>query len=1553
MNVNRTDIPYIANISSEENKAAANYCRYLPLSLNGTKLAGLVDSGNVWNSVISKDCYTNLGLKLKDLQPVRVREIATAKRGAFLKVLGEPRRAIKLSIDQGVTSFSFRPVVVEGLSMPVNISGPWMKAHGWDQLHSKNCIRAQGRNYALVRHQDARPAETPVYFMEDTVASPDAMTIVALDVPGVRTRMVRSGEGYLRGGEAFMEATDLHPALNAIVSCDQNGRMVAAVLNTLNEPVTVRKGQRYGTYAPTCRLKDWEDQPGGICVIEPQDINQHEAATIASADKAPTRKSKMDAYIAEFLKKAKAKSKAKKEEKPVKDPNSYTEDEKRQWLTDKFQLDKSPFLQERKNLDKAVAVLKEFWDLFSHDGSFGKTHLIKHRIITEDVPPIKCRYRPLNPALEPALREQLDTWLKHDVIEPSESPWSFNILAAKKRGGALRWCIDWRRLNDITKKDSFPMPGIQDNIARLAGSTVFSGIDMAGAFHCVELQDEDKEKTAFATPFGLFQQKRLGFGVTNGPATYCRLVERILRDIPDSVAIGFLDDGVIHSTDLESHFVNVAMTLSAYRDAGVKLNPKKCAFFQDHVIYLGHVLNKDGIRPTDSYIDSVKKWPLPKFKTDARAFLGVVNYYRSHIKDFAQIAKPWTDVTGSGDKELEKKPLAITNDMEMSFEVLKHRLTTAPVLGFPYFKGSKAGKFTLDTDYSRDQVSGILSQEQNGKEVVIAYGSKKLSKTQRNWPSTKGELWAGIYFMGKYAYYLQYGKPFRWRTDNSALKYIKTMECPSGIIERWLGTLADFPFEVEHRAGTKHVNADALSRFGYATEMAEDEHEVCAIQDSQPGLARQSRLITLSGDEMRKAQEEDEDLKLVRMWIESNSYPSKLEVKSLSTTGKVYAGRLNDIFKGKDGVLRYKCPNQVTTATKAVPCVPKKLWNDVIKVAHLTGGHMACEATGKRLARSLFFPGMATAVSNFIQTCLPCQAKTRPAGDQRHTLVSPNSGYPFARIHLDFVGPLTPSRQSQAKYILTCKDAFTKWVEAFPMRTPSAANVVKVLERDIFARYGIPEAIHTDCGSQFTAHLFKDAGELLGYQVTHTGGYNPKGNGQVERFHRDLGAILRALVRDDPAAWEAYLPQALFAMRTTVNRSTNLAPFQIMFGREASQPLDLIFGNPNETTKVIDGNDDTKVASYLRNLRARVDKTQEFARKHLAAAVTRQRRQYQQDKKAFLPGSKVWLFTPTTKPGASRKLSSYWTGPWTVCNDPINDVMLRIQPHPSWTWQKGTKVVSIDRLKAYIDGGNNEPGEDDDILMEGDEFAENVQLQNQQVPQAGQPHQQPAVPAAQAPPPPPAPPAPPPAPPLRLPAQQQRMQPQRMPPIQEEPRQDAGGAGDGAAARLRPADLPPAHMRLGPAARFQEPGDQLDEAFRPADPFQRNRGLARTPPRPFLPRTPVAATPPEAFRTPPAAFRRGGIMRTPPQPLPPQDPMDRGRQRARLTPEERRVEHRGHAATPHQSPEMQPVPPTPEGEHGGRPLRRHKPPEHFKDYVTEFSSDDEITALRAKRQRLN
>ena len=301
------------------------------------------------------------------------------------------------------------------------------------------------------------------------------------------------------------------------------------------------------------------------------------------------------------------------------------------------------------------------------------------------------------------------------------------------------------------------------------------------------------------------------------------------------------------------------------------------------------------------------------------------SYYRSHIPNYAAIASPWTDVIGKTDKEAEKTPLVITEEMKQSFETLKARLTSAPILGFPYFRGEKAGDFILDTDFSKEQTAGVLSQMQNGKEVVLMYGSKKNSRHGRNMGSTKGELYAGMFWMQRYSYYIKY-RPFIWRTDNSAL--VQTRELKSSIIERWLTTIGEFDFRVEHRAGTKHGNADSLSRGGNPEVASEDDEHGCAAvtPNETPLLSRQQQLFRHNKHDLRDMQESDEDLRHVFGWLRKDYTPDAMTVKSLSRVGKVYAGLLSEMSIDDDGLIRYKLPYSGAKEPRNVLCVPKALW---------------------------------------------------------------------------------------------------------------------------------------------------------------------------------------------------------------------------------------------------------------------------------------------------------------------------------------------------------------------------------------------------------------------------------------------------------------------------------------------------------------------------------------------------------------------------------------------------------------------------------------------------
>jgi transposase InsO family protein len=1240
------------------------YRRFLPIKIDTTTCAALVDSGNLWRNVISVDMLKRLGMNETDLRPIGRTRLATAKEGADLKILGELKRPIYLALGGTGTKIKDRPVVVEGLNMAFNLSGPFMKQHGIDQLHSQDSIVYQGRKVKLlVNPRDSAPgpeaSEAQIYFCKQETIPPLSFKYVNLRASAIEERTMPGGDGFVCGSVDFMEKFDVHPFINALVTADPDGNLIAGVMNTLEEEVTVPEGTRYGSFTLAVKPEQQQLYPWRVATLG------LDGPAITGQQSASTTEQLAHVNIAPVKQKAAVHPDSGDEEQNVnKAFQLMNAGEQGKWLTQQFGLTKSPCLKTADDLQKAIQLLRKFSDIFSYDGSFGKTSLVTHRIVTEDVQPIKTKNRPINPSLEQSLEAQLETWKRHGVIEPSESPWSFALVAVPKKNGGTRWCVDYRRLNLVTIKDAFPLPSIEDNLARLASAKIFSGIDGCGAYHVVEVEKKDRVKTAFSTPWGAWQFCRMPFGLTNAPATYCRLVQMVLQGIPQSMALAYVDDTVVHSPTLDKHFIALEKVFLAHRGAGLKLQPSKCQLFKEEIEYLGHMIDSNGIRPVPEYIKAVVNWPIPSTRTEARAFLGKVGYYRKFIQNYSGIAQHWTEVTGKGTKEEEKTPLTITEVMRTTFDQLKKALVTSPILAYPRFTSEE--KFILDTDWSQDfnSIGGVLSQLQDGVERVIRYGAKKLSSSQKNYSPTKGELWAVIYFMREWRYYLRHRK-FLLRTDHSCLRYIYTMEAPTGMVARWLETLSNHNFDVQYRPGKDHGNADALSRVDHAEEAdsPDDNEELLAsMATERPNWTNEF---------LKLRQIEDADLKQARLWVDAGKGPEREEKRLLSHTAKIYLGMLSQLRIDAAGVL---CRIHDSLQVR---CLPMSMWHDAILYVHMVGAHMGRDSTVRRLCRNFYFPGIKREVDAIVSSCVPCQTKSgaKPK-EQRHTLYSTQDGYPFRRIAIDFVGPFPRSAQG-SRYILTVKCCFSRWMEGFPMAESKATDVCWALEKEIFCRFGMPEQIHSDHGTQFTGIQLEEISKELGVRLTNSPTYNPKSN-PVERSHRDIGPAIKSLCQDlGPEHWERSLPRVLFALNTNVCATTGVTPFRLMFGREASQPLDHLFGLPPRASR---GN--TTHHKYAEEQRRIIDYVSTWARKNIMSAVMRQARLFNGEQKSFTKGAKVWLYTPTPQKKWGKKLSTFWSGPWTI-EECHGTLLYTILPHRSWQGRVKVQTVGIDRLLVY------------------------------------------------------------------------------------------------------------------------------------------------------------------------------------------------------------------------------------------------------------------------------
>jgi len=456
-------------------------------------------------------------------------------------------------------------------------------------------------------------------------------------------------------------------------------------------------------------------------------------------------------------------------------------------------------------IDKGLKIKKliiEFKEIFKP--KIEKTNVIKHQIkLNKNVEPIsQMPYTIKDPEKKKFLKKEISRMLKEGIIRKSMSPWSSPVVLVEKKDGTLRFCVDYRKVNKITKRDSHPLPRIDDLLETFRGANYFTTADLMSGFWQVEMIEEHKEITAFITNSGLFEFNIMPFGLKNAPALFQRLMNYVLQDYLDDFVAVYIDDIIIYSKTFEEHLEHLRKVFTKLKEANLMIKLSKCRFCEPEIIFLGHKVGKYGLRPDPEKVQKIKDFPTPTNVKTLQSALGLFSYYRRFVKDFSKIAKPMTSL-------LRKDvPFIWTQKQQKSFEILKSKLMEAPILQYPNFEKP----FIIMTDASTTGLGAVLSQlDDNKKERVIAYASKSLNRTEQNYPTTElegyGVIWAIRYF---HKYLLT--KPFKIFTDHSALKYLQTMKNPKAKIARWIMELQQYDFEIEHRPGKSNKNADALSR---------------------------------------------------------------------------------------------------------------------------------------------------------------------------------------------------------------------------------------------------------------------------------------------------------------------------------------------------------------------------------------------------------------------------------------------------------------------------------------------------------------------------------------------------------------------------------------------------------------------------------------------------------------------------------------------------------------------------------------------------------------------
>jgi len=895
---------------------------------------------------------------------------------------------------------------------------------------------------------------------------------------------------------------------------------------------------------------------------------------------------------------------------------------------------------------KARQLLYQNQDVFSHHKfDLGRTNLVKHGIPLDGAArPIKQRPYRHGPVQEGEIERQVKELKEHGLVKEGHGAWSSPVVLVKKKDGSWRFCVDYRKVNSLTTKDAYPLPRIDDSLDALGGSKLFSTLDLTSGYWQVELDDTAKEKSAFVTRSGLWEWQVLPFGLTSAPSTFERLMEVALRGLHWRTLLIYLDDIIVFSPNFETHLERLEEVFMRLRSAGLKLKPSKCTLFAERVHYLGHVVSANGVETDEDKVTAVRDWPTPTNKTEVKAFLGTCGYYRRFIADFSRIARPLSQVSAG------KTSFSWSSDCQAAFDTLKTHLTNAPILAYPDY----SKPFILDTDASQVAVGAVLSQMQGGQEKVIAYYSKSHSPEERNYCVTRLELLAVIKAL-KHFRPLLYGCKFKVRTDHASLQWLLKTANPMGQLARWMEILSEFDFDLEHRRGLKHNNADGLSR------------QSCENCKQCRRFVESHAISSVVVSELAGEQQGCIELQPVYSAVKAGQI---INNKAVGKRTALLANRQDQLTVAADGTLLITINLQ--NRKLEVPVCPVKLRDQIIWQTHRQA-HLGFNKTLEQIQRQWYWPGMTADIRRRVLSCKECQqakvASHKHSNKNNHLY----AGRPWQVVAVDLCGPFPETSRGNTQ-IMVLADHFTRWYDAIPIPDGQAATVATTLDERVFAYFGVPEVIHTDQGSQFQSQLMRACCNLWGCQKTHTAPYHPQGNSVVERLNRTLGNSLRALLLGvEHKEWDQLLPQIMRTIRATPHRITGESPNYMMLGRETRLPKDLLVPRPNAL--------DVPVEEYVTNLQSNMTQVGNRLREQQGGDP---KTEESEEPSKFKEGDKVWLKSFFKGHGRGSKLQPKYVGPYTVT---------AALPYQTYEVERNgkTSVQHEGRIRYYCTNQDNSP----------------------------------------------------------------------------------------------------------------------------------------------------------------------------------------------------------------------------------------------------------------------
>ena len=846
-----------------------------------------------------------------------------------------------------------------------------------------------------------------------------------------------------------------------------------------------------------------------------------------------------------------------------------------------------------------IDILQKYEAVFSKGpDDMGRTGVTEHDIIVkEDIRPIKKAPYRVGPHAQEVIDSQVKALLDRDLIEESQSPWASPVVVVAKKNGAPRFCCDYRALNAVTTVCAYPMPRIDDSLDALTGAVWFSTFDLLSGYWQVPLHESAREKTAFVTRSGLYQWKVMAMGLVGASSTFERLMEQTMKGLQWRTCLLYIDDLICFSKTEAEHATRLEEIFSRLRDAGLKIKVSKSKVMQREVEFLGHVVSSEGVKMDPGKVSAILNMTEPGNAKEVRAVMGMFSYYRQYIPNLSTLAAPLF--------ELMKKNARFdfNHKCRVAFQLLKDEVASDRIMAYP----NPERPYILDTDCSGVGMGAVLSQvNESDEERPVAFYSRTLSPAERKYSVTKMEMCAMVAGIRHFHHYLL-GRRFTVRVDHHSLIWLRNTKAPTGILARWLETLASFEFDVVHRAGRLHGNADGLSRLN--------------------PMESEMRTRRVDGDidqaEWKRSQEADADLEPVRIWLRQKGSPTKEQRRIMSHRARWYLDHAKECHM-KDGMIYHQ-----EGANRSTVVVPEDQQDGLMKGEH-ERDHAGADRLQARLANGYFWHGMAVDIRLFVSGCWACQQGKGQLKARRGDTLDLEVGNVLDVVSIDVCGPFTRSRNDNT-VMLVLVDHFSRWAEAYALPDQRGATCARAIYEGFVQRFGAPIRLHSDNGRGFKNEVMDELCSLMGITRSYTCPYNPTGNALVERMHSTiLGGLRAKLARvTEKLEWDELIPEIMAAYRATNHPATGYSPNMMFLGREIEEPGARIRSNEPPWC----------VQSYVVDLQQRMRTVQQEFRETLSMQEGNR-----ESKKTYEVNDRVWL-VPPTKP---TKLEPRLLGPYRI-----------------------------------------------------------------------------------------------------------------------------------------------------------------------------------------------------------------------------------------------------------------------------------------------------------------